>query len=213
MPMAATKRDFYEVLGIGRDAPLDEIKKAYRQMALKYHPDRNPGDEEAPQRFKEAAEAYEVLSDPDKRQRYDRYGHAGLDGMVPDFGGGSVMDLFNEFFGGVFGDRRGPQSGRDLQIGVEIDLVEAYRGTQKTLDVPREEREAVLRITPQSGPPNPAFVQRVRAQYRAAAECMDRSLTPFVEMLRRDPNTVIATSNVGHLSRFFPAELWSNITP
>ena len=79
MPMAATKRDYYEVLGVVREASADEIKKAYRQMALKYHPDRNPGDEEAPKRFKEAAEAYEVLSDAEKRQRYDRYGHAGLE--------------------------------------------------------------------------------------------------------------------------------------
>ena len=88
MPMAATKRDYYEVLGVNRDAPADEIKKAYRQMALKYHPDRNPGDEEATKRFKEAAEAYEVLSDPDKRQRYDRYGHAGL-----ERGGGPRLPL------------------------------------------------------------------------------------------------------------------------
>src|SRR5579871_10016 len=98
MPMAATKRDYYEVLGIGRDASADDIKKAYRQLALKYHPDRNPGDEEAPKRFKEAAEAYEVLSDADKRQRYDRYGHAGLNNNCGGFGGGmNTEDIFSQF--------------------------------------------------------------------------------------------------------------------
>ena len=105
MPMAATKRDFYEVLGISREASTDEIKKAYRQMALKYHPDRNPGDEEAPKRFKEAAEAYEVLSDTDKRQRYDRYGHAGMNNNRGGFGGGNMNtdDIFSQF-GDIFGD-------------------------------------------------------------------------------------------------------------
>jgi molecular chaperone DnaJ len=135
-----SKRDYYEVLGVGKDADDDSLKKAYRRLAMQFHPDRNVGDPEAEVKFKEAAEAYEVLRDPHKRQRYDRYGHAGLEGMTPDFSGGSVMDLFNEFFGGVFGGRRGPQSGHDLQIGIEIDLGDAYRGTHKTLTVPRQER-------------------------------------------------------------------------
>src|SRR5262245_49156860 len=107
MPMAATKRDYYEVLGVGRDAPLEEIKKAYRQLALKYHPDRNPGDEDATKRFKEAAEAYEVLSDAEKRQRYDRYGPAGLNGSAfHDFrSADDIMSAFGEIFGGgLFGD-------------------------------------------------------------------------------------------------------------
>ncbi len=147
MPMAATKRDFYEVLGISREASADDVKKAYRQMALKYHPDRNPGDEEAPKRFKEAAEAYEVLSDPDKRQRYDRYGHAGLNGAAfHDFRStDDIMSAFSDIFGGgLFGDlfgnrRRGPRPGPDLLLKLEIELIEAARGTTRTIDVNRQD--------------------------------------------------------------------------
>ncbi len=147
MPMAATKRDFYEVLGITREVTIEEIKKAYRQMALKYHPDRNPGDEEAPKRFKEAAEAYEVLSDPEKRQRYDRYGHAGLNGAAThDFRStDDIMSAFSDIFGGgLFGDllgnrRRGPRPGPDLLLKLEIELVEAARGTTRTLEVNRQD--------------------------------------------------------------------------
>ncbi len=139
MPMAVTKRDFYEVLGVVREAPADEIKKAYRQMALKFHPDRNPGDEEATRRFKEAAEAYEILSDPDKRKRYDRYGHAGLNGTAThDFRStDDIMSAFSDIFGGgLFGDlfgerRRGPRAGADLLMKLEIELVEAARGTSR----------------------------------------------------------------------------------
>jgi len=147
MPMAATKRDYYEVLAISRDASLEDVKKAYRQMALKFHPDRNPGDEEAPKRFKEAAEAYEVLSDPDKRQRYDRYGHAGLNGAAfHDFrSADDIMSAFGDIFGGaIFGDlfaerRRGPRPGPDLLMKMEIDLVEAARGATRVIDVSRQE--------------------------------------------------------------------------
>ena len=113
MPMATTKRDFYEVLGVARDSEPDDVKRAYRQMALKFHPDRNPGDKDAEKRFKEAAEAYEVLSDPEKRQRYDRYGHAGLEGAaVHDFRStDDIMSAFSDIFGGglfgdLFGERR-----------------------------------------------------------------------------------------------------------
>ena len=144
MPMAATKRDYYEVLGVGREAPADDIKKAYRQMALKYHPDRNPGDEEAPKRFKEAAEAYEVLSDPEKRQRYDRYGHAGLErGGVPRLPldrrhhVGLQRHLRRRAVRRPFGERRrGPRPGPDLLMKLEIELVEAARGT-----TPHDRRE------------------------------------------------------------------------
>ena len=147
MPMAATKRDFYEVLGVTREASADDVKKAYRQMALKYHPDRNPGDEEAPKRFKEAAEAYEVLSDPEKRQRYDRYGHAGLNGAaVHDFRSpDDIMSAFSDIFGGgLFGDlfgnrRRGPRPGPDLLLKLEIELIEAARGTSRPIDVNRQD--------------------------------------------------------------------------
>src|SRR5687768_16829840 len=104
-----TKRDCYEVLGITKSASEEEIKKAYRQMALKYHPDRNVGDEEAALLFKEAAEAYAVLSDPQKKQVYDRYGHAGLASVgAPDFSGASssIFDAFGDIFDGLFGQGR-----------------------------------------------------------------------------------------------------------
>jgi molecular chaperone DnaJ len=147
MPMATTKRDYYEVLGLRRDAPADEIKKVYRQLALKYHPDKNPGDEDAERRFKEAAEAYEVLSDPEKRARYDRYGHAGLEGAgVHNFRSAEdIMSAFSEIFGdSLFGSfftprRRGPRAGQDLLMRVEIDLEEAARGATRTIEVSRLE--------------------------------------------------------------------------
>src|SRR6478735_12404573 len=139
----ATKRDFYEVLGIARTATPEEIKKAYRQLALKNHPDKNPGDPEAERRFKEGAEAYEVLSDQSKRQRYDRYGHAGLEGAaVHDFrSADDIMSAFGDIFGGgLFGDlfgerRRGPRPGQDLLFKLEIELLESARGATKSIDV------------------------------------------------------------------------------
>jgi molecular chaperone DnaJ len=147
MPMAVTKRDYYEVLGLTREAPAEEIKKAYRQMALKFHPDRNPGDEEATKKFKEAAEAYEILSDTAKRQRYDRYGHAGLNGTsMHDFQStDDIMSAFSDIFGGgLFGDifgerRRGPRPGPDLLMKLEIELVEAARGCSRPIEVTRQE--------------------------------------------------------------------------
>jgi molecular chaperone DnaJ len=146
MPMA-TKRDFYEVLGIKRDATAEEIKKAYRQLALKNHPDKNPGDPEAERRFKEGAEAYEVLSDQGKRQRYDRYGHAGLEGAgVHDFRNAEdIMSAFGDIFGGgLFGDlfgqrRRGPRAGQNLDLKLEIELQEAARGATKSININRHE--------------------------------------------------------------------------
>ncbi len=147
MPMATTKRDLYEVLGVARDASPDDIKKAYRQMALKFHPDRNPGDQEAEKRFRESAEAYEVLSDAGKRQRYDRYGHAGLEGAaVHDFrSADDIMSAFGDIFGGgLFGDifgerRRGPRPGPDLLMKLEIELVDAARGVSRTVEVARQD--------------------------------------------------------------------------
>jgi molecular chaperone DnaJ len=138
----ASKRDYYEVLMVARDADDEAIKSAYRKLAMQHHPDRNPGDHEAEIRFREITEAYEVLRDPNKRQRYDRYGHAGLDAQLPNFGqADNVMDLFGDLFGGMFGGRmrRGPQPGRDLQVTVELDLLEAVRGVEKTITIPREE--------------------------------------------------------------------------
>ena len=138
--MATAKRDYYEVLGVERGASGDELKKAYRRLAMQYHPDRNQGDKQAEERFKEVGEAYAVLSDPDKRQRYDTFGHA-ANGM-PDLGGfsfDSAFDLFDMFFGG--GSRRrtaGPQRGSDLRMTVDITFSESVFGATRTVEVPRK---------------------------------------------------------------------------
>ena len=112
------KRDYYEVLGVSKNASADEVKKAYRNLAIQYHPDKNPGDASAEEKFKEAAEAYEVLSNPEKKQRYDQFGHSGMGGAGGFGGGGMNMDdifsHFGDIFGGAFGE--GPSgSGRDRQ--------------------------------------------------------------------------------------------------
>ncbi len=142
----ASKRDYYEVLEVERNADTDTIKKAYRKKAMQYHPDRNGGDEEAGRLFKECTEAYDVLSNAEKRQVYDRYGHEGLQSMggVPDFEGVDIFEMFGGLFSELFGGRggrspRGPRRGRDLLYRMEIDLTEAYRGTTKTITIPREE--------------------------------------------------------------------------
>jgi molecular chaperone DnaJ len=140
----AGKRDYYEVLGVAKGAGDDEIKRSFRKLAMQYHPDRNVGDKDAEEKFKEAAEAYDVLSDANKRQRYNRYGHAGLEsnGGAGFHDSASVFDLFGDIIGDLFGSgraRRGPRGGRDLQVAVEIDLFEAARGVTKTITIPREE--------------------------------------------------------------------------
>src|SRR5437868_10068304 len=118
----AIKRDYYEVLGVGRNATAEELKRAYRKLALQYHPDRNNGDPQAEARFKEINEAYEVLSDQSKRQRYDTFGHAGTQGMPGfDFGGagfGGINDIFDMFFGAAAAGRTrtGPRRGTDLRL-------------------------------------------------------------------------------------------------
>lgn len=141
----ASKRDYYEVLGVGRSAGADEIKKAYRKLALKDHPDRNPGDKGAEERFKEASEAYQVLSDPERRAQYDRFGHAafeqgaGFGGF--DFSAGGFEDIFSDIFGDFFGTGRRTRSrsrrGEDLRYDLEIDFEEAVFGAEKTIRVPR----------------------------------------------------------------------------
>jgi molecular chaperone DnaJ len=142
----ASKRDYYEVLGVARGASESEIKSAYRKLALKYHPDRNSGDKEAEERFKEAAEAYAVLGDGEKRQRYDAYGHAGVSGsaggfdptVFSDFG-----DILGDFFGfgDVFGrrSRGGPRRGADLRYDLELGFEEAAFGTETHIAIPKSE--------------------------------------------------------------------------
>lgn len=143
-------RDYYEILGVPRDADSAAIKKAYRRLAVRYHPDKNPGDHEAEERFKEAAEAYAILSDPDKRARFDRFGHAGL-GNQGGFQGfdqqifGDFADILGDLFGfgGLFGGgRRRParRPGDDLRYDLELDLEEAVRGLETRIQVPRTER-------------------------------------------------------------------------
>ena len=145
-----SKRDYYEVLEISKSASVEEIKKAYRKMAIKYHPDKNPGDKEAEEKFKEAAEAYEVLSDDNKKARYDQFGHAGMGGAAGGggfggFGGGMTMeDIFSQFgdiFGGHFnggfggGQRQQQARGSNLRIRIKLNLEEMINGTQKTVKV------------------------------------------------------------------------------
>ncbi|MBU2549180.1 MAG: molecular chaperone DnaJ [Proteobacteria bacterium] len=145
MTNGVSKRDYYDVLGVSREADEDEIKRAYRKLALQFHPDRNPGDHEAEERFKEAAEAYEVLHDPEKKRIYDTYGHEGLQGTgFSGFGGfedifSSFGDLFEEFFGGGRRRRSGPAPGRDLRYDLEIEFEEAAFGKEVELTIPRQE--------------------------------------------------------------------------
>lgn len=149
--MAENKRDYYEVLGVSKDADEDTLKKAYRKLAKKYHPDANPGDKEAEAKFKEASEAYSVLSDPQKRQQYDQFGHAafeqgggagyggGFGGF--DFNGGDMGDIFGDIFGDLFGGGRsrrannGPMKGANVRTAVRITFEEAVFGCEKQLDL------------------------------------------------------------------------------
>lgn len=142
------KRDYYEVLGVSKQASADELKKAFRKMARQYHPDANPDKKDAEEKFKEIAEAYEVLSDPEKRANYDRFGHAanngqGFGGFEGGFGGfgdlGGLGDIFDMFFGGGGRSRRGPEKGSDLRLDMEISFEEAAFGLEKDIKVPRNE--------------------------------------------------------------------------
>ena len=151
----ANKRDYYEVLGVDRNASADDIKKAYRKLAVKYHPDKNPGDKAAEEKFKEAAEAYSVLSDADKKARYDQFGHAGVEGAGPDFSGGfgNLNDILNEIFGSAFGGGFGGgfggfggfgggqrqqqrvYRGRDIRVRVKLTLEEIAKGVEKEITI------------------------------------------------------------------------------
>jgi len=136
-----TKRDYYEVLGVAKDCGEDELKKAYRRLAMKHHPDRNPGNRDAEEHFKEASEAYEVLADPQKREIYNQYGHEGLQrgGMGGDFAGG-FSDLFGDIFSDIFGGRgSGPRRGANLRYNIALSLEEAAFGTSATIRIPKLE--------------------------------------------------------------------------
>lgn len=149
--MAEAKRDYYEVLGVSRDADDATLKKAYRQLAKKYHPDMNPGDAEAEKKFKEASEAYAVLSDPEKRRQYDQFGHAAFDGGAGagaggfggfDFNGADFSDIFGDIFGDFFGGGRrggrannGPMKGMNIRKGIRITFEEAVFGCEKEIEI------------------------------------------------------------------------------
>ena len=144
-----SRRDYYDVLGVGRSAGDQEIKSAYRKLALQFHPDRNPGDKKAEDAFKEAAEAYSVLADADKRARYDRFGHAGVAGAAGAAGAGFNPDIFADFsdilgdffgFGGGGSRRGGPSRGADLRYDLEISFDDSFAGSETTIQIPREEQ-------------------------------------------------------------------------
>lgn len=141
------KRDYYEILGVNRNASETEIKKAFRKLAIQYHPDKNPGDKEAEEKFKEATEAYEILSDAQKRAQYDQFGHAGVSGggySNGGFGGSPFGDIFSDIFGDIFGGGAGRRSqgrrGDDLLYNLEISFEEAAFGCERQIDVPYDKR-------------------------------------------------------------------------
>ena len=195
--MAEQKRDYYEVLGVSRGASEDEIKKAYKKMARKYHPDLNPGDKTAEEKFKEVNEAYEVLSDADKKARYDQYGHAGVDpnfgaggfggGFDGSFDFGDLGDIFGSFFGGGFGGGRrtnpnAPQRGESIRMSIAISFEEAAFGCEKAVPVERYE----TRDTCHGNGWAPGTSPEV---------CPDCHGTGTVQVRRQTPMGVFATSS------------------
>ncbi len=193
--MAEQKRDYYEVLGVGRGASEDEIKKAYRKLAKKYHPDLNPGDQEAEQKFKEVNEAYEVLSDASKRGRYDQFGHAGVDpnygaggggfgGGFGDFDFGDLGDLFGSFiFGGGRASRNGPARGESIRVALTISFEEAAFGCEKEVTVDRVEQ-------------CPACKGSGCAEGAAPEVCTQCGGSGQVQQRRQTPMGVFSTSTV-----------------
>jgi molecular chaperone DnaJ len=187
------KRDYYEVLGVQKNVSPQELKSAFRKVALQYHPDRNPGNHEAEEKFKEASEAYEVLSDPERRARYDRFGHAGAGGGSPfegfgGFQGVNINDIFGDIFGEIFGGGRGrgrtsPGRGADLRYNLEISFEEAAFGCRPKVPIPRPKKcETCSGSGSKSGmPPKPCgtcggvgevrFTQGFFAVSRTCSDC------------------------------------------
>ncbi len=194
------KRDYYEVLGVSRSAGDDELKKAYRRLALQYHPDRNPGDAEAEERFKEASEAYAVLSDPEKRRQYDRFGHEGLGGGAGGFPGGDFAgfgDIFNDIFGDLFGGRPGGrargrgQRGADLRYNLQVSMDEVLEGKEATLQVPK-----MLRCEPCDG-----SGARAGTRPEACARCRGTGQAIFQQGLFRISRPCEACGGAGSVVR------------
>jgi molecular chaperone DnaJ len=194
MPAAAgQKRDYYEILGVQKNVSPQELKSAFRKVALQYHPDRNPGNKEAEEKFKEASEAYEVLSDPERRSRYDRFGHAGAGGAgfegFGGFQGVNINDIFGDIFGEIFGGagrargRGGPGRGADLRYNLEISFEEAAFGCRPKVPIPRPKKcETCTGSGSKSGmPPKPCttcggvgevrFTQGFFAVSRTCSDC------------------------------------------
>ena len=193
--MAEQKRDYYEVLGISKGASEDEIKKAYKKMARKYHPDLNPDNKEAEEKLKEVNEAYEVLSDPDKKARYDQYGHAGVDpnfgaggaGFDGNFDFGDLGDIFGSFFGGGFGGGRrtnpnAPQRGESIRMSLAISFEEAAFGCEKEVTVDRMEECGTCHGSGCAAGTTPEV-------------CPDCHGTGTVQVRRQTPMGVFATSS------------------
>ena len=154
------KRDYYEVLGVDRNVSQSDLKKAFKRLAIKYHPDKNPGNKEAEDKFKEAAEAYEILSDPSKRTTYDQFGHQGVNSSFGQSGFRNVdiNDIFNNIFGGdeifgdIFGDifgggmRRGPRRGRNIQMSLDLSLEDAVFGKSIEINLPNTRKKVSVNI-------------------------------------------------------------------
>ena len=141
-----SKKDYYDVLGVAKGASKDELKKAYRKLAMKFHPDRNPDDEQASEKFKELSEAYEILSDDQKRQTYDNFGHEGVNSSFSSSQGAADAfsdifgDIFSDIFGGGSGGGRGSSRGADLSYNLEISLEDAVFGKSLNIEIPSKER-------------------------------------------------------------------------
>ena len=183
MSTTSTPRDPYDVLGVERDASEQQIKKAFRQLARELHPDVNAHDPDAEEKFKEAAEAYEILSDPERRATYDRYGHEGLrsGGYAPNFDRfGSIGDLFEAFFGGGASGRSGPAAGADIAVAVELDLIEAADG--RTMEVSYEAVDRCEHCHGNGAEPGTPIETCKRCG--GAGQLQAATRTPFGQMLR-----------------------------